>query len=426
MDKNLVGIQSALESIIMGRSAVVTETTGNKDIDEIIDLLNILSSNMSEAVEFVRNLSKGNLDVDIPGRRNYLSAPLKELHSQMNNYIWIAQQIRAGKVVDKLDFAGDFGDALNTLIETSLYGRGEGIRDNENADGEIGERSYKFHQIYLAFNHLKMMILEVDENGKIIFSNKAATRFFGECEYFNESEVRKEAASFTSGIMSILINNTDNPHMCEICDEVSNHWYKITIDRIQLPSRENVNMYIIEDINEIKQNVQALTAEATIDYLSNTANRKVGMNALERITRDSKRDKNHCVAFMDMDKLKYINDTFGHVEGDYAIKSLGNAFISSVRGSDIVSRFGGDEFLIIFNNCSLPEAEAAIMRMEEKITQLNESGIKPFLVQFSTGLMEITPEMDMSAKDIIMLLDKKMYEKKAAKAIKNAKSRKSK
>ena len=415
MDKDLNGIQQALEAMIMGKEAGFTESVGNKDVDEIINLLNILSSNMFEAVEFVRNLSKGNLDVDVPGRRNYLSAPLKELHSQMNNYIWIAQQIQAGRVVDKLDFAGAFGDALNILIDASLYDSKDVSKGNESIDTEAGIRSYKFHQVYLAFNHLKMMVLEVDENGKIIFANKAAVGFFGECEHFSEFEVRESAQGFTSSILSATIHNSDNPQIYEICDEYSKNWYKVTIEQIQLPNRENVNMYIIEDISEIKRNVQALTEEATIDYLSCAANRKVGMNALERIVRDGNRDKTHCVAFMDMDKLKYINDTFGHVEGDFAIKSLADAFMASVRGSDIVSRFGGDEFLIVFNNCSLAEAEAAIARMEEKIDKLNKSKVKPFPIKFSAGVMEIAPGMEINANDIIMFLDKKMYEKKMAK-----------
>ena len=422
MDKDLSGIQMALEAMIMGKPTGTIEPVGNKDIDEIIDLLNILSSNMYEAMGFVRNLSKGNLDAEVPGRRNYLSAPLKELHSQMNNYIWIAQQIKAGRVVDKLDFAGAFGDALNTLIETSLYGLGETVSSDEGIDIEAGMRSYKFHQIYLALNHLNMMIMEVDENGKIIFANKAAKNFFGDCEYFNESEVNESAKTFTSRITSITIYNADGSQIYEMHNDSSGKWYKATIDKIQLPNRENVNMYIIEDISEIKRNVQELTEEATIDYLSGASNRKAGMGALESITKDKMRDKTHCVAFMDMDKLKYVNDTFGHVEGDYAIKSLADAFALSVRGSDIVSRFGGDEFLIVFHNCPLSEAEKAVERMEEKITRLNESGVKPFNVEFSAGLMEITPEMDISAADVIMFLDKKMYEKKASKAIKNTRS----
>ncbi|MDR2899213.1 MAG: GGDEF domain-containing protein, partial [Clostridiales bacterium] len=369
--------------------------------------------------DFVKHLSNGELEEDLPGRRNYLAGPIKQLHSHMTNFVWISQQLVKGKVVDKMEFAGDFGNAVNQMIDLILYGVKEGQsaeKDVEN--GAYLASNYQYYQLYMALNHLSMMILEVDESGKVIFANKLARRTFVECEYFTEDAVPERMKDFVADLTAMASSQDNFPIFSEQNtaepETGKSQWYKITIDRIQFPNRENLLMYIMEDITEQKFNEQSLVKDATIDFLSNASNRKMGMVALEAALTDKMRYSEYVAAFLDINKLKNINDTYGHIEGDYAIKTIAEVLLSTVRSTDVVSRFGGDEFLIVFAKCNLTNAECIMTRMHQKLDAINEKRIKPYKLSFSHGAVEIMRDSGLSAKDIIMILDKKMYERKSA------------
>ncbi len=86
-----------------------------------------------------------------------------------------------------------------------------------------------------------------------------------------------------------------------------------------------------------------------------------------------------CVLFIDLDNFKEVNDSFGHLVGDEALKTVAKVLTHSVRDTDVVSRFGGDEFYILLPRINEKDAEA----MGNKI--LESIGSNPILRQFNIG-----------------------------------------
>ncbi len=119
------------------------------------------------------------------------------------------------------------------------------------------------------------------------------------------------------------------------------------------------------------------------------------------------------LCFIDVDGLKMINDTYGHKEGDFAIKSISDAISSSCGSADICGRFGGDEFVVIGTGEDF--AESFISRFEKRIEELNSEYDKPFLLSASTGYISVVPGKDDSLMDIIQQADERMYEVKKKK-----------
>ncbi|HEY7546623.1 MAG TPA: diguanylate cyclase, partial [Blastocatellia bacterium] len=82
--------------------------------------------------------------------------------------------------------------------------------------------------------------------------------------------------------------------------------------------------------------------------------------------------------FADVDGLKYINDTFGHREGDYAIKNSAEILRKTFRRSDIIARIGGDEFTVLAVDASLEDGQRMIAALEQNIEIHNEQSEDPY------------------------------------------------
>ncbi len=122
-----------------------------------------------------------------------------------------------------------------------------------------------------------------------------------------------------------------------------------------------------------------------------------------------------CVAVIDIDGFKKVNDEHGHLTGDDLLKQFGRELRSSCRSSDIIGRWGGDEFILLYN-CDLQEAEAQIERVRKWICGNYEvegkSGTIKLCVNASIGLAERVAGEKM--KKLVARADAAMYEQKAA------------
>lgn len=114
---------------------------------------------------------------------------------------------------------------------------------------------------------------------------------------------------------------------------------------------------------------------------------------------------------VDMDYLKYINDTFGHTEGDTAIKTMANALIYACCGKEICARFGGDEFAVAgIGGDNYPEEYMG--RVRAYLDDFNASSGKPYKVGMSCGWAMVTGTLANGIDEFIRTADARMYEDK--------------
>jgi diguanylate cyclase (GGDEF)-like protein len=121
-----------------------------------------------------------------------------------------------------------------------------------------------------------------------------------------------------------------------------------------------------------------------------------------------------CVAMVDIDGFKRVNDEHGHVTGDELLKQFAAELRSACRSSDVIGRWGGDEFMILFD-CGLAEAAAQQQRVRKWIcghySVQGKSGVIRLTVDASIGLAEYEPGEPMKA--LLARADGAMYEHKA-------------
>ncbi len=122
------------------------------------------------------------------------------------------------------------------------------------------------------------------------------------------------------------------------------------------------------------------------DQLTNLYNRRYIINKLEEIYNVSQKTKEEfSLAILDLNKFKFINDTYGHLVGDKVLVAVGN-LLKSLNGDDLlIGRYGGDEFMLIFKNTTYTETKEFIEELKKKFKYL-ERDFKGINLEFSIGL----------------------------------------
>lgn len=187
----------------------------------------------------------------------------------------------------------------------------------------------------------------------------------------------------------------------------------ISASFVKIAGQRKGSIVTYTDISERKQLEEELKKLARIDSLTGCYSRGYGLELLDRQIKLSHRSKSPLLlAFLDIDRFKEINDTFGHDEGDIALKEVTGLFKSTLREIDIICRMGGDEFLLIFPDNSLKDAPLIRERLNNNLNKLNQTLKKPYKIDFSIGLLEYEPDNPLPMDELIRIADEKMYEDK--------------
>jgi diguanylate cyclase (GGDEF)-like protein len=135
---------------------------------------------------------------------------------------------------------------------------------------------------------------------------------------------------------------------------------------------------------------------ATVDQLTQTYNRQTFELLFERVQRETQRSRQPLsVLLIDADMFKHINDTYGHLEGDRILRSISDKLCSLLRESDVIARWGGEEFIILLRNCGLQQALTLAEKLRGRIAE-SDFGL-PEKVTVSIGASEYHPAEDLTA-----------------------------
>jgi diguanylate cyclase (GGDEF)-like protein len=157
---------------------------------------------------------------------------------------------------------------------------------------------------------------------------------------------------------------------------------------IKLHALAELNKIIERNKDSLKASADALTAVKELafnDALTHLPNRRLLNDRLSQIIKTNKRWASYGAAiFLDLDKFKKINDTYGHLAGDELLISVGNRLKLAVRATDTVARYGGDEFVVLLNhlNGSLIDARAESEMIAKKILSVLDP---PHIIHIQTS-----------------------------------------
>ena len=155
---------------------------------------------------------------------------------------------------------------------------------------------------------------------------------------------------------------------------------------------------------------------ATLDELTRISNRRGFVMLAQHSLHLCVRQKlSASLVFIDLDKFKLVNDTFGHAEGDRALKVFAEKITTACRESDICARLGGDEFAMLLIDASKERAENVVSRLGKSVEKYNQEAKRGYDISFSHGIVEFNPEKHHALDAMLADGDSLMYGLKRAK-----------
>lgn len=269
-------------------------------------------------------------------------------------------------------------------------------------------------------------IIEFDQNRRVIYANPAALRIFS----------MPPEVMLGSHVDQLFNTETDEPifsliHSSKPEGVLADHHVKISIGRCILdvcvaPSdhSQDTHVIIMEDIT-LRETTQEKLIEANnkleilarVDSLTEVFNRRHFDESLHQEWGRLKREKGGLSLILcDVDYFKSYNDTYGHLEGDQCLRNIAQAINSTIqRPSDIVARYGGDEFVVLLPNTILEGAQHLAEQIRNLVCQLqirhDKSPIENH-VTITIGAGSGFPDDTFPEDKFIWLADKALYEAK--------------
>ena len=164
---------------------------------------------------------------------------------------------------------------------------------------------------------------------------------------------------------------------------------------------------------ELIRQLQIAERTARTDALTGVYNRRFMREALTReVARADRNQSSFSVLFVDVDKFKDFNTRFGHVVGDRVLIDVATVLKKNFRAEDVVTRYGGDEFLIIMPDTSSAQAEVAVQRLGWWIDRWNNQEQRSFRISVTCG--KATFETGMDTEQLLTAADADLYAHKTA------------
>ncbi len=168
---------------------------------------------------------------------------------------------------------------------------------------------------------------------------------------------------------------------------------------------------VLHDVTMLRTLSNQLSFQARHDQLTGLINRyEFDRKAQAAIDDAATGNRLHCLAYIDLDQFKIVNDTCGHLAGDVLLRQISSHLKAKVRNSDTLARLGGDEFALLLMDCSLEKAQEIIEGLLQVIREYRFTyDDKVFKVAASIGLTEIWPDHTPTLSELLSTVDSACY-----------------
>ena len=252
-------------------------------------------------------------------------------------------------------------EAAVTATVISLLARGQ--RDKELAEKQQRQGEHRFRALV---QHASDAILIIQDGGAVKYASPAVRHLFG-CspEELTSLDINWVDADHAEAIEQLFRELRSRPGEVEVAEvpirraDGSSKWVEVHLTNlIDDPSVEGF-VCNMRDIGARRTVHMQLVHDAQHDPLTHVANRRLFVERLDRAWADRTGPHDRiAVLFIDVDRFKEINDRLGHEVGDHVLVTIANTLSTLLRPTDLVARFGGDEFTVLFEPGPRPGCRA--------------------------------------------------------------------
>ena len=201
----------------------------------------------------------------------------------------------------------------------------------------------------------------------------------------------------------------------EFKNTITGKWYLVRDSIIPWVDGADMHIETATEITHQKQYEEQLKYYASIDTMTGCYKREWGYKVVQDMMASAYFSREALtLCFLDMDGLKNINDTQGHDAGDSMIVQIVDILRERIRKSDVIARWGGDEFLLLLK-CDTKTARAVMQDVQNTLEEVNRSGVNRFALSFSYGITPMPAGDPISIDALISKADQEMYQNKLIK-----------
>ena len=341
---------------------------------------------------------------------------ISDIRMPIKDGISMAKEIKEINPNFPIIFSTAFGDSeyLQQAIELGAEGyiikpidRNKFIlKLNKIADDLINKKKSNEYLMLIEtlINHQKTGVVLLDEDMNILLMNDTLKNIMNNLG-INDYKVVDDLLPYCYTEDEVHINGeilkqyTDKKLICH--GKKTGKYYELDIQKVK-------NYYIInvDDVTEYKQKENEIQESVMIDELTQIYNRKKFDSLM-----DSLIDTNVCLIIFDIDNFKNINDTYGHLKGDEVLKILAKEVKSALRQSDIVIRWGGEEFVVVLQNQdNINIAKNLAEKLRDTINKIEIDEVGHFSCSFGVNCGYIKDKDD--TQKILEKADQALYKAK--------------
>lgn len=338
---------------------------------------------------------------------------------------WLLKRVQKGGVIRATEILAHYADKSAFPVELSIACLPMARRQIYTLIvRDITLRKHfeqKLSQTHTVFENTSEGIVITDTDNRIVAVNKALCAMTG---YAQAELIGQFPSKWKSGLHGEAFFSELWQVLLETGQWQGEIWNRHKSGEV-IPMLENINVVrdskgaissyvaIMTDITGIKQFEQRLSHLAHHDPLTGLANRILLAERVSLAMRRAKQEQHSlAVLFIDLDRFKNINDSFGHSVGDQLLKEVGKRLASAVRDTDTVSRLGGDEFVVILGELESPElAHAVAIKLSKILSHALMVDGREFIVTPSIGIA-MYPEDALTIEDLFKHADTAMYHAK--------------
>ena len=364
--------------------------------------LMLFADSFYESNDFAKSLAKGDLGVVPPPSSNHMAGPLKSLHASLIHLTWQSKQVAKGDYRQRVDFMGEFANSFNTMIE-QLAERQQKLEEEvqlSNKHAQAMERGNMLLSNLMYHIPQQIFVVSVDKREILLFNDMAKDEIEKEPDYVDL--ILEQFPEFDNGSINsnveVSFGNGDDARYLHV-NSYPIEWEKN--DAVAL---------IITDVSVEKKQMKKLEVHAFYDALTGLYNRFYGMLTLNDWIIENRQLS---LVFIDLDNLKFINDKFGHEEGDKYITTIAD-YLRSFSDDAVTCRLGGDEFMMLIPNIGFDDTQRGMDEIQFMINNDPYLRDKEYIYSISFGIVEVGEGNNLAPGIILSIADERMYEHKRA------------
>lgn len=374
-----------------------------KALDESFQKLGLgmqfLAKAVGEMKEYSAAISKGDLSAPAPGKENFLCENIKNIGANLRHLTWQAKQVAKGDYSQHVSYLGEFSDAFNTMT-AQLREREQAMQAETQREKEHADMTQRYNLLLLnLIRHSKeSIVITAAADGRILYDDTAQLNADD-----RDGMLKDFYQKLTGGLLTPF--STESMHDMVWEAELSGgRFFRITTVAVEWDGAA-AYAHIIMDVTENRLEQSKLMQAAYFDKLTQIGNRSYFEHCVQELLQ---MQLQMLVCYCDLDGLKYVNDSFGHGEGDFYLRSFVETVKARIREKDIFARLGGDEFCVVLKNCPSRNGLQKMRSIQQAFSEIAPE--KPYEKGFSFGLIEIPADHgEESLESILKRVDYEMY-----------------